>query len=272
MSLPVDVILVRHGQSELNEAGRASRKGDNHFFTPEFRNTHSRNFRLTDLGIRQAKVAGEWLKKNAPMPLDRFYVSDYIRAKETAGYLYLSQVEWRPEFSLRERDLALMDNCPEDEKKRLFELETRQYEIDPFLSYPAGGGESIAALCHRLKTDFVSHLARECADKMVIAVCHGHVMRALQLIFENVGHDDFIRLESSEYPEDKIRNCQIFWYTRRDPKTGMVSDRLMAVRSICPLIYPTDAEEDWGWRSIQRRRYSNQDLFEEVSRYPRHIS
>src|SRR3989338_8193129 len=191
MSLPVDIILIRHGQSELNKAYRASRKGDNHFFTLEFSNTHSRNFRLTDLGIRQAKVAGEWLKKNAPIPLDRFYVSDYIRAKETAGHLYLPQAEWRSEFSLRERDLALMDNCSEDEKNRLFELETRQHEIDPFLSYPAGGGESVAALCHRLKTDFVSHLSRECADKMVIAVCHGHVMRALQLIFENVGHDDF---------------------------------------------------------------------------------
>ncbi|MBI2674554.1 MAG: phosphoglycerate mutase family protein [Candidatus Yanofskybacteria bacterium] len=179
MSLPVDIVLVRHGQSELNKAGKASRKGDNHFFTPEFRNTHSRNFRLTDLGIRQAKVAGEWLKKNAPMPLDRFYVSDYIRAKETAVYLDLPQAEWRPEFSLRERDMALMDNCPEDEKRRLFALEKRQHEIDPFFSYPAGGGESIAALCHRLKTDFVSHLARECSSKKVIAICHGHVMRAL---------------------------------------------------------------------------------------------
>src|SRR3989338_8359043 len=128
MSLPVDVIFVRHGQSELNEAGRASRKGDNYFFTPEFRNTHSRNFRLTDLRIRQAKVAGEWLKKNAPMPLDRFYVSDYIRAKETAGCLDLPQAGWRSEFSLREYDMALMDNCPEDEKKRLFELEIRQHE------------------------------------------------------------------------------------------------------------------------------------------------
>ncbi|MBI4160571.1 MAG: histidine phosphatase family protein [Candidatus Yanofskybacteria bacterium] len=268
--LPIDVILVRHGQSELNKASKASRKGDNHFFTPEFRNTHSRNFRLTDLGIRQAKVAGEWLKKNI-QPFDRFYVSDYIRAKETAGYLDLPQVEWGSEFSLRERDTALMDNCPDDEKKRLFELETRQHEIDPFLSYPAGGGESIAALCHRLKTDFVSHLARECSNKRVIAVCHGHVMRALQLIFENIGHDEFIRLDSSENPEDKIRNCQIIWYTRRYPADGKVSDRLTAVRSICPLVCPTDTKEDWGWRFIQRRRYSNQELLEEIGRYPRHI-
>lgn len=140
--LPIDLILVRHGESEGNLANKASKSGDNNFFTPEFLNRHSRNFRLTDKGSLQAKRAGEWIQKNVPMPFDRFYVSDYIRAKETAYYLYLPEAEWRVEYQLRERDKALMDNCPADEQKRLFEMEQRQYEMDPFLAYPASGGES----------------------------------------------------------------------------------------------------------------------------------
>ena len=99
--LPIDIILVRHGQSEGNKANKASRHGDNSFFTPEFHNRHSRSFRLTDCGIDQAIAAGEWLKANVPMPLDRFYVSDYIRAKETASYLKLPDAKWRVEFQLR---------------------------------------------------------------------------------------------------------------------------------------------------------------------------
>lgn len=87
--LPIDLILVRHGESEGNLANKASKSGDNSFFTPEFLNRHSRNFRLTDKGSLQAKRTGEWIQKNVPMPFDRFYVSDYIRAKETAYYLYL---------------------------------------------------------------------------------------------------------------------------------------------------------------------------------------
>ncbi|MEK7138716.1 MAG: phosphoglycerate mutase family protein, partial [Patescibacteria group bacterium] len=230
--LPVDIVLLRHGQSEGNKAHRASEEGDNRFFTPEFRDKHSRNFRLTDLGIRQAKTAGEWLKQNVPMPLDRFYVSDYIRAKETAVYLDLSGAEWKDEIGLRERDLALMDNLPDDEKKHPFELEVRQHEIDPFFSYPAGGSESVAALIFRVKTDLVAHLARECSDKRVMIVCHGHVMRALQFLFEKLSHDDFIRLDSSKEPADKLRNCQVIWYTRRDPETGKIAgDKLVAVRS-----------------------------------------
>src|SRR3989338_8127735 len=149
---PVDLILVRHGQSEGNLAIKSSNEGDNKFFTPEFRNRHSRAFRLTDKGIKQAEAAGRWIRDNIPMPLDRFYVSDYIRAKETAAHLDLPNAVWRVEFHLRERDHALIDNCPDDEKKSLFKLEQRQYDADPFLAYPAGGGESLASLCLRQKT------------------------------------------------------------------------------------------------------------------------
>ena len=62
--LPIDIILVRHGESEGNVVHKASRKGDNRLFTPEFRDRHSRTFRLTDKGIAQAKTAGAWLRAN----------------------------------------------------------------------------------------------------------------------------------------------------------------------------------------------------------------
>lgn len=266
--LPIDLIFVRHGQSEGNLAHRMSEKGDNSFFTPEFRDRHSRAFRLTDNGIEQAKSAGEWLRKNIPMPLDRFYVSDYVRAKETAFHLQLPQAQWRIEYQLRERDKALMDNCPIEDQEKLFALEQAQYKMDSFLSYPAGGGESIATLCLRLKTDIISHLARECSDKRVVVVCHGHVMRALQLELEDLGHDDFIRLDSSQEPADKIYNCQIIWYSRWDPDTLKLGDKLVAVRSICT----HGTVGDYGWRRIQHHRYSNEDLLEDVQKYPRHLN
>ncbi len=69
--LPIDIIFGRHGQSEGNKAKRASEEGDNSFFQPEFRSRHSRSFRLTDLGIEQAKISGKWLRENVPMPPDR---------------------------------------------------------------------------------------------------------------------------------------------------------------------------------------------------------
>jgi len=266
--LPIDILLVRHGESEGNVANKASRKGDNRFFTPEFRDRHSRTFRLTDRGIAQARAAGEWLRANVPMPLDRFYVSDYMRAKETAALLGLPNALWRVEYQLRERDRALDDNLPVDERNALFAREQKQYELDPFLAYPAGGGESIAQMCLRMKSDFLEHIARECFDKRVIAVCHGHVMRPLQLELEHLGHDDFIRLDESENPADKIHNCQIFWYTRRDPDTQKLMPALVARRSVCAM----GAVGDTGWQRIVRKKFTNEELLDEVARYPRHVA
>lgn len=267
--LPVDLIVIRHGESEGNVANRAGRKGDNSLFTPEFRNRHSREFRLTDYGIKQAQVAGEWLKQNIGFPIDRFLVSDYIRAKETAFELDIAGAAWSVEYQLRERDMALMDNLPPDEKARLYAVEERHYELDSFLSIPAGGGESVAALCLRLKADVIAHVVRDYADMRVAMVCHGHVMRALQLELLQLGRDDFIRLDNSDDPRDKIHNCQVMWYTRRDPSNGRVQGpHLFAWRSVSPW----DPERtDTGWVKIVRSRMTNEDLRKEVALYPRHI-
>jgi len=272
MPLPIDLILVRHGQSEGNVAHKASRRGDNTFFTPTFREKHSRSFRLTDRGVEQAEAAGRWLQANVQQPLDRFYVSDYVRAKETAAHLNLPAAAWRVEFHLRERDMALMDNCPEDEKDRLFGLERRQYALDSFFSYPAGGGESIAVLAMRLKASMLEHWAREASDKRIIAVCHGHVMRALQMELEHLGRDDFIRLDTSERAEDKIRNCQILWYSRRDPDTHKLENHPVAVRSVCPWNTDTGEVEDHGWRRIVRPKLTNDQLLADVEKYPRDVN
>lgn len=268
MPLPINLILVRHGQSEGNVATEASKHGDDSYFTEEFRGRHSRDFRLTDKGIKQAVAAGEWIRKNIRDNFDGFYVSDYIRAKETAALLDLAFANWRVEFHLRERDRALIDNVPRSEERELFPLEHKQYKINPFYSVPAGGGESFASFCLRLKAMFIEHLSRRSNDFAVIAVCHGHVMRALQMEIENLEHDDFLRLDSSKDPTDKIDNCQIFWYTRIDPNTGDVGKKIIAVRSISPWGDVFDS----GWRRIVPKFSSNEDLLEEVSRYPRIVN
>jgi broad specificity phosphatase PhoE len=266
--LPVELILVRHGQSEGNVANRASRNRDNGFFTPEFRERHSRTFRLTDKGIEQAEAAGEWIRANIPQPLDRFYVSDYIRAKETAAHLHLPHALWRQEFHLRERDKALMDNVPDDEQKQLFQQEVKQYEIDPFFSYPAGGGESIAGLCLRVRAIMLGHWARDWSSARVVCVSHGHVMRAFQLELEGFSHDDFIRLDASEELAEKIRNCQILWYSRHDPDTHELTPHYVARRSVCPW----DPQGDYGWTRIKRKKFTDEELLAEVGRYPRHVN
>lgn len=269
MPLPIDLIFIRHGESEGNAAMSRSQDGDDSLLTPEFRNRHSREFRLTKKGQTQAVSAGAWLSRNMRTYSQKpfYYVSDYIRAMETAYLLDIPSAEWRVEFHLRERDMALMDNITHSEKLK-FVNERRQHELNPFYSIPAGGGESLAGQCLRVKATFIEHIARQRSDNVVYAVCHGHTMRALQVEIENLGHDDFMRLSKSKNPADKIRNCQILWYSRLDPETLQLNDKVVAVRSICPW----DSEGDYGWRRIERKLFSNQDLANLVERSPKIIN
>lgn len=93
-------------------------------------------------------------------------------------------------------------------------------------------------------------------------------MRALQLQIEGLSHDDFIRLDQSGSGEDKIRNCQILWYSRHDPVTHELMDHYPAVRSICPWA----PDGDYGWKKIKRKKFTDAELLEEVERYTRHIN
>jgi hypothetical protein len=69
---PLELVLVRHGQSEGNEAVARSQHGDLSAYTPEFKNKHSSTYRLTDKGIQQAKVAGQWIRENIGEKFDRY--------------------------------------------------------------------------------------------------------------------------------------------------------------------------------------------------------
>src|SRR3989338_3424748 len=122
MALPIDLLLVRHGQSEGNKARRCSEGGDHSAFTDEFRDRHSASFRLTELGRKQAEEAGAWLRKEfwPGYAFDRYVTSEYARAMETAALLNLPNAEWLCDFYLTERDWGEMDICPENEREEKF--------------------------------------------------------------------------------------------------------------------------------------------------------
>lgn len=105
MPMPLDLVLVRHGQSEANVASRHSREGDHSLFTDEFRKKHDSQYRLTNEGVKQAKAAGKWIRENFKRPyFDRYLTSEYARAMETAALLNLPESKWYIDFFLRERE------------------------------------------------------------------------------------------------------------------------------------------------------------------------
>jgi len=268
--MPIDLVLVRHGESEGNVLKKRAEKGDSTGFTEEFRARHSSKFRLSDKGIEQAKAAGAWLKANGFASFDRYYVSEYLRAKETAGLLGLDlgpDHRWFAEFALRERDYGLWDTMSFEERTRKFEDYVRHQQRDGKYWMPPGG-ESIAEVAQRFGR-VLDTLHRECSDMRVVIVSHGEVMWAARIRLERMADERFHELDASEAKRDRIRNCQIIHYTRRDPHTGRLKHKYDWMRSLCP--WDPCPETD-VWTPIVRPTYTNEDLLADVARYPRQIS
>lgn len=255
MAMPIDLVFVRHGQSEQNLALNAAKKGDNSLYTDEFRARHASAHRLTKKGREQAKMAGDWLKEHGLGYFDRRYVSDYVRARETAALLGVEGSDWYVDYMLREREWGDLDGTTFEERQEMSKKSMITKDTDPFYWIPPNG-ESIAQLTTRLRRLFDT-LHRECSDKKVVVVCHGEVMWAMRQMLELMPLAEWIRQDNSKDPLDRIHNCQILHYTRRDPETGELTGHLNWMRSICP----TDlslSRNDWG--VIERKRFSNEEL------------
>lgn len=247
--MPTDLILVRHGQSEGNVAIHLANHGDGSGFTEEFLRRHNSKWRLSERGIAQARLAGEWLKNNNLGMFDRFYVSDYLRAEETAAYLDLTNACWYKNFLLREREYGEIA------------IDTGAYNKDSFNKPVEPRIEVYMRIASVIQT-----MNNECDLKRVIIVSHGEVMWFFRLQLEQLTQERWEELKNSTDPRDRMNNGQILHYTRRDPQTGKISPQLNWMRSICP------NKQEWSrpeWKQIVRHMHTNKELLSDVLNYPR---
>jgi len=263
--MPIDLVLVRHGESEGNHAFALAAQGDLRYFTPgsPFLQRHGSRWRLTARGREQARAAGAWVRQHIGPYFDRYLASEYLRAMETAAYLELPEAHWHCEFYLRERDWGKFDLIPFEQRRREYAEDMRRQSLDRFFWSPPDG-ESMATLCLRIDR-VLGTLHRECADKRVILVCHGEVMWAFRVRLERISQQEYQRLDYSRDILDKIHNCHIMHYTRRDPHTGRVVPFVGWFRSVCPWDMTRSRNE---WQPIERRSYSNEDLLAVVEGTP----
>ncbi len=265
--MPIDTVMVRHAESELNEAFNRSKKGDHSLWTDELRSRHNSSFRLSPVGRTQPPKAGEWIRTNLwGGRFDCYFVSPYPRACETAVGLDLPDARWHMDIYLRERDGGDFEGLNEDEVRTAFARSSELRNSEPFFWTPPNG-ESVATICGRVDR-VLDTLHRECSDERVIMVMHGDMMWGARVCLERMSSRRFRDLQMSDDPKDRIHNCQILHYTRRDPETGRLSKTVDWMRSVNPLDLTTSHND---WERIVRPVYTNDDLRAIVEQYPRLI-
>lgn len=258
MAMPEELVLVRHGHSEGNLAVDYSKQGDDSFYTPDFRERPGHRWRLTEEGRGQAKTAGQWILKNISEEFDRYYVSPYIRAKETAGLLDLPDAKWRIDPRLRERDWGDISSLPRSEFKKLYPQNAFIKETDALYWRPPGGESIMDVRINRVRSVFDT-LHRETPNQKILIVTHGEFIWATRPEIEYMSDEEW--LEADNDPLQKINNAQVIHYSKTNPRTGEKDKYLSWVRSICPWRNSIDIE----WTPIERYTFANEELLEQVA-------
>jgi len=253
---PIDLVLVRHGESEGDLAQSRSKDGDATDWEKGMEKRHSSKYRLTDVGREQAKVTGEYIREEFGS-FDRLFVSEYNRALETAALLKLGG-PWTVDFFLRDRDWGIYGNKPKSGKnvEKALQEDMERKQKDPFYWLPPGG-ESIANTCLRVAR-VIDQLRLTCAGFKVLVVCHGDIMRGFMALLEGMSSEDFQNLEGF----NKIRKGQVLHYTRRDPDTGKISDNFTHKRTIVP--WDPSLHTDTAWKPVGKPLFTEERLREEV--------
>lgn len=256
MQLPVNLFVIRHGESIGNLAKRMDEHGDASLLK-KLHGTHTAHWPLTRKGEEQAKKAGVFLAelfRSKELHLDRLYTSSFARAMQTAGFLGLPNAQWHVEDRITERDWGELDKMTDEERWERFAHALHMREVEPLFWAPPGG-ESFNSLVLRIR-DFIASLARIGIENAVV-VCHGEVMKAFRVVFMHLKPWEYAKMEFSRESLDRVHNCQIDHYSRRNPETFQLSHRLEWFQAYRPA-------EDQGvvipWKNLPQALLSNGGL------------
>jgi alpha-ribazole phosphatase len=188
------LLLVRHGETELNSAERYWGQSD---------------VKLSALGLRQAERLRDRL---ATQKIDAVYSSDLQRALATAKIIASGhQLDVTICAELREINFGKLEGLNFEEISQLFPEFTAKWRVQRNTDIEFPGGESLDQLHNRVR-NFVCRLQESKAEETVLVVAHAGVLRSLicQLMEIELRYIYRIRLDLASlsivetYPEGAI--------------------------------------------------------------------
>lgn len=276
--MPLNLILVRHGQSEGNLAQDLFRISEvDRELLQIFAQRHGSEYRLTTRGCRQARLAGAWLRDHivkAPFGgkvkahsfFHVLYTSTHIRAKETAAQLAqelgAAQRVWHFDALIRERDYGQYEFLTESNLAGFLPVR-EALKTRPLHHTPVGVEGSTAVLSRLWIT--LSNLCRNYSLANVIFVCHGDIIWHYRYLLERMEDSVFSSKYGSPPPAERMLNGCVVHYTRVHPLTGKVSPWFSHMR----IVFPDHPEGELLWRAIDRPLITAEELMREAQSIPR---
>ena len=178
----MNLILIRHGQSEWNALNQFTGWKD-----PD----------LTAKGIEEAHNAGKIIK-DLKINFDLVFTSALVRAQNTAEIILkeinqpLSTIKNQ---ALNERNYGDLAGLNKDDARKRWgddqvHIWRRSYDVPP------PGGESLKDTGERVLPFFMKEiLPHVCEGKNVLVAAHGNSLRSLIKFLDNISNEDIVKLE-----------------------------------------------------------------------------
>lgn len=270
--MPIDLVLLRHGESEANIAQRLQKAGRDNEAPEALLQRHDWEHRLTEKGVGQAALAGAWIAQNI-CPVNAFdlrYASKFIRTRETAANLGGVSCEWLLDDRLKERDWGIYGTTPYDKRRERYEA-TEQLRSQNSWYTRLDGGEALADNVLARVRDWFATLHRDASEKRVLAVTHGEFMWTVRGLVEQMLPEEWHDIEKDK--TQRLANCAILWYSRANPEDPSDVAPYIKWRR---MIYPDDiTRSPFGgeWCELPgKRRFTTLQLQESVDEVPRLLS
>ena len=265
MTMPLEIVFVRHGQSEANVVHRSDKQGEKHAHLEAVNGRPDWQQRLSATGIEQAQNAKRWIDENlgGVGSFEARYVSPFLRTRETAAYLGGPEVgEWTIDDRVAERSWGVYGRVGRADQRSLFPLTSEMHETTPWY-VRFDGGESMPDVYGRFR-DFQSTLHREQSEARVIVVSHGDFMNVVRYGMERMRPEQWEAMDRD--PSYTIRNCSVLHYTRVNPNDpNDVREKIQWRR----MVYTDAVDEspDGGeWVELpKRQRFTGSELLDQVA-------
>lgn len=268
--MPNDFVLMRHGESESNVVQRAEYDGEIHENYEEVASRPDWQQRLTKNGVKQAQIAGQWLRDQFGS-IDNFdgcYVSPFVRARETASWV--GGNNWIIDDRIVERFRGVYGvvsyerNYTSDTVHRFKGI----YDASPWYAR-MDGAESLQDAFSRFR-DFQDSVKRHHARQKVLVISHGDFIRTARYAIEWMLPENWHKASKTE--NFRLPNCSIVHYTRINPLNPTDIRRGINWYRI---VYPDDiasSPNGGKWQKLEIKRiYNSDELTAGFEEFPRLI-
>ncbi len=203
---PTEVVLVRHGQSELNV--RQAIAEANHEIEEMHlgRDIRDADVPLTDLGRQQAKATGQAIAKHYG-EFDIAYISPHKRTLDTFNIIrdQLDQeLDARLEDRIREKEFGVVGTYTLTGMKKHVPFEAKRLAMDGPYYYRPAGGESYPDIGLRLHS-FLHSLYSHQSGKRILVVTHADVILMIRKMLERLTEAELLKLDAT----NDVKNCGV---------------------------------------------------------------